>query len=261
MAMIKPMPRIIHRSKHEGCVREIVDVGDVRSLHFGSKAKQSSMSLQNPHTLLLSYTRAMMCCLLFVPEPHSALLIGLGGGSLAKFLHRHFEDCHLDCVELDETVVDLAHEYFYLPQDPRIAIHIADGADFLHYAPTRFHGYDLILVDAYHEDGIAPSITQSQFIADCRQRLAVGGILVLNLWRRSVEFPGLLGLLRHHFGYIDLIPMMDKGNTIALAMDFAPGIKPELLRQRAQTLKQRFAIEAPQFLRQRQTVHISPSGK
>ena len=59
----------------------------VRSLHIGSDTIQSAMRLARPNDLELAYTRSMMAFLLFTERPARVLMIGLGGGSLAKFIY------------------------------------------------------------------------------------------------------------------------------------------------------------------------------
>ena len=72
-----------------GQLIEVFDDGKSRSLHFGTPARQSSMALDAPDRLQLPYTQAMMAFLLFQPQPEAVLMVGLGGGSMAKFLLRH----------------------------------------------------------------------------------------------------------------------------------------------------------------------------
>ena len=57
---------------------EVVDDFDARALYFGTSARQSAMSREEPHRLVLSYTRSMLSSLLFTREPRSALVLGLG---------------------------------------------------------------------------------------------------------------------------------------------------------------------------------------
>ena len=66
----------------------IVDDGCTRQLYFSGCFVQSSMRLDDPFDLDFAYTRKMMAFLLFVPDPGHVLMVGLGGGSLAKFCHR-----------------------------------------------------------------------------------------------------------------------------------------------------------------------------
>src|SRR5438105_8308531 len=87
------------------------------------------MRIAEPDALALDYTRCMMGFLLFHPEPRQALMIGLGGGSLAKFFHRRLRATRLRVVELDARIVAAARAHFALPaNDARLAVEIGDGA-------------------------------------------------------------------------------------------------------------------------------------
>src|SRR5581483_253689 len=65
----------------------ILDSGLRRFLHFDLDAVQSAMDMHDPVRLTLAYTRRMMAFLLFNRAPARVLLLGLGGGSLAKFCY------------------------------------------------------------------------------------------------------------------------------------------------------------------------------
>lgn len=64
----------------------IVDAHGERRLQFSDDALQSKMRLDDPQALIAPYTRQMLSCLLFDPDPAHVLLIGLGGGSQASTL-------------------------------------------------------------------------------------------------------------------------------------------------------------------------------
>ena len=66
-----------------------IDNGRRRSLHFSLAHVQSAMRIEEPFALELAYTRKMMAFRLFLPDPKRVLIIGLGGGSLAKYCYRH----------------------------------------------------------------------------------------------------------------------------------------------------------------------------
>src|SRR5258708_29706713 len=98
-------------------------------LHVGGEAIQSAMRVAEPDALALDYTRCMMGFLLFHPEPRRALMIGLGGGSLAKFFHRRLRGTRVRVVELDARIVVAAPTHFGLPaNDARLAVEIGGGA-------------------------------------------------------------------------------------------------------------------------------------
>src|SRR4249920_956089 len=104
----------------------------VRYLHVGGEAIQSAMRMEDPWALALDYTRCMMSFLLFHPEPRRALMIGLGGGSLAKFFHKKLRATSIRVVELDPEVVTAARRHFALPPDgARLSVEVGDGVDAL----------------------------------------------------------------------------------------------------------------------------------
>ena len=95
----------------------IAEEAGVRSLHIGGLAIQSAMRLSAPDALELHYTRAMMSFLLFQPQPADVLMIGLGGGSLAKFIHRRLPTTRVTVVEIRPEIVSAARTYFSLPAE------------------------------------------------------------------------------------------------------------------------------------------------
>ena len=65
---------------------EVSEQSGVRYLHFGSEWVQGAMRISKPNALELAYTRDFMLALLLRPEAKRFLLIGLGAGSIAKFI-------------------------------------------------------------------------------------------------------------------------------------------------------------------------------
>jgi spermidine synthase len=59
----------------------------------------------------------MMGFLLFVRPPSRALLIGLGGGSLAKFIYHRLPETRIQAVEVNPRVVAIARQQFHVPYD------------------------------------------------------------------------------------------------------------------------------------------------
>ena len=87
----------------------------LRTLHIGGEAIQSAMRIAEPDALALDYTRCMMAFLLFHPEPREALMIGLGGGSLAKFFLKQLKSTKVRIVELDARIVIAARDFICGP--------------------------------------------------------------------------------------------------------------------------------------------------
>lgn len=244
---------VIHETRDEMGPIEIVEDGAARSLHFGSEPRQSSMDLRNPYRLALAYSRAMVTALLFNEAPRRALLIGLGGGSLAKFLLHHFPDCRVDAVEYRETIHQVARSHFHLPDDPRLQVYIADAGEFVRRSDDGFDDYDLIMVDAFTGSGIAHSTVGLSFFDCCRHRLCAEGVLAANLWSSdAVHLDDIVQDLRNTFdGRVLRLPVAGKANVIAVATNHgSPRRQLRHLSERARRLHERTGVELTSLLNQ-----------
>lgn len=232
---------------------EVVEYGPTRSLHFGNEPKQSSMDLAAPSRLLLSYTRAMVAGLLFTPTPRRVLMLGLGGGSLVRFFRHHFPDTRVDVVELRPQVVELAASYFFMERnDPKLRIITEDAANFIVTADAHFADYDLVLIDAFGESGIASSICNRQFMDACRQRLSEEAVVAINLWSSDfLPAEMLLEDLEQGFqrGVLRL-PVEGKDNIIGIALPTnRPRKRLRGLDKEAKQMQGQHQIEYPAFLK------------
>lgn len=163
----------------------------------GSASVQSSMSLLNPYSLDLEYTRLMMGFLLFDSGPRRLLMIGLGGGSLPKFCHRYLTKTSIDVVEIDPDVIALRDDFHVPPDDARFRVIAADGRNYLQADPDPV---DVLLIDAYDGQGMPTALCEQTFFEDCLATLLPDGILVVNLHLESVSYPVCLAHLREVFG-------------------------------------------------------------
>jgi spermidine synthase len=238
---------MIHCCRDNQGVLEVVDTHGIRSLHFGTAPKQSAMSLKEPDRLELPYVRAMLAGLLFVPEPRRVLLLGLGGGSLAKFLLQHFPECRIDVVESRADVEMVARRFFGLPEDPRLRVHIADGNEFVcHWAESCGASYDHIFVDVYDDQGISASIQQHDFFASGAKILSAGGVFAINLWGSQTEsVRRSMRMLNLYFeGGTMRLQVIGRGNVIGFGLGAdIPRVDRKTLTQRARILEQRLGIE------------------
>ncbi|WP_230411180.1 transferase spermidine synthase [Collimonas humicola] len=160
----------------------VFDHGDMRTLHFDHKYVQSAMSISAPDKLLLSYTRAMMGFMLFQAAPKHILLVGLGGGSLAKYCYRHLPGARITVLELSADVIALRDAFMIPADDERFQVIHADAAAYMQAQQGNIA--DIIMLDGFSADGPAEALSTSNFYAACLRNLAPGGILVSNLWDR-----------------------------------------------------------------------------
>jgi spermidine synthase len=163
-----------------------------RTLEFSPGDIQSEMLLARPDALVLAYLRAMMCFVLFVPRPRRIVMVGLGGGSLAKFCHRHFPDAHITVIELRADVIALRDTFHVPPDSARFAIVHADAADWLAAHPGSA---DVLLVDGFDAAGLPPRLADTAFYANCRRLLRPGGVLVSNVFTYDPRYRDVLAAL------------------------------------------------------------------
>lgn len=208
---------VVHTDYRNGYLVEIKDHGDHRSLYFASEHLQSRMALARPHELVLSYTRYMILALLLQPEPRDILIIGIGAGSFIRFFHHHFPACRIDAVDDSQPVIDAARTYFHLPENPGLVVHCRDGCRFLE--ENRDKRYDLILVDAFDHQGMAPTVYTSPFFALCAAHLAAAGVVSCNLWGSDGELYRMVKTrITDTFPGAVFVPVAGRGNVAALAM-------------------------------------------
>lgn len=208
-----------------------------RSLSFDTDLVQSSMRLDAPDDLLLEYTRAMMGFLLFEPAPASILMVGLGGGSLPKYCHRHLPGTHVTVVEIEQDVIDLRDEFGIPRDDDRLRVTHADGARWVGQAETR---YDVILVDGFHQHGQPPELCTPAFYRHCARALTDQGTLVINMHSQQPALATMLQRVRKVFaGSMLSIPVDDGQNEVVFAA------APAVMAGCAHDFEKRWAALAP----------------
>lgn len=227
---------------------EVTEHRGIRQLHLGTGAIQSAMRVNRPWDLELAYTRAMMSYLLFVPEPEEVLMIGLGGGSLAKFIRKHRPQTRITAVEISSQVAAAARNHFDLPEnDEYLEVIIGDGTEYIFGHPESA---DVILLDGFDAGCQVETLATQAFYKACKRALKPGGVLVVNLWGRDPEFVTWFSRLVAAFDeQVAWLPIMGKVNVIAIAMRDEDGAKRLASCQPEQQGKN-WALDLPMFARE-----------
>ncbi len=219
-----------------------------RRMHFTNDATQSAMLLADPDALISDYTRKMMAFLLFNPHPEHIVMIGLGGGSLAKFCHRHLPRSRITVVEINEDVIAMREEFCIPKDDDRFRIVHDDGARYVERLNEKM---DVLLVDAFDAVGIALSLAASDFYSCAARNLADRGMLVMNFWGPCERYIDNLSQARAAFGdSLLLVPVAGDVNVLLFAFKQTPpkSITDEL-QAVAQRLQMRLLLDFPRYLR------------
>ncbi len=226
------------------------DEAGVRRLYLGgSETIQSAMRLSDPVRLELAYTRAMLCSLLFRPEPREALLLGLGGGSLAKYIHHRLRNCRLEAVDANPDVIAIARAHFALPDDDeRLTVTLGDAV--AHLAGRAGRPVDLLLVDVYDECRQVASCASTAFFAAAAAALTQDGVCAVNFWSHAPEYPVYRDRFLDAFGgRVLLLPVARPGNMVAFGFASADGDwRWQHLRDRARQLEPVHGLEFGSFV-------------
>ena len=166
------------------------------SLEFTPGEIQSQMDPADPYALVLAYARAMMCFVLFKPEPEHIVMVGLGGGSLAKFCYRYLPRSRITVLELRADVIALREHFAVPPDDARLRVIHCDAAQ---YMQQLRDSADVLLVDGFDANGLPEALTSERFYADCRRALRPDGVLAANVFSYDPKYRSALVRLNNAF--------------------------------------------------------------
>jgi spermidine synthase len=232
----------------------VLEKGSVRSLYFlepsGLAVRQTSIDMERPGRLLVPYTRTMFASFLFKNPQERVLIVGLGGGSMVRFLNHHLPQTQVDAVEIDPEIVKIAAEHFGTKPGRRTRIFTEDAFRYL----ERDHGtYDVIYMDAFLEPGsetdvrgIPKHLKTVRFLKSLQQKLSPGGVVAFNL----VDHPGMnrdLRSISEAFPTVRVFRVPGTKNFSVIASPDPAAPSAELLRLRGRdldrTLKTGFSFE------------------
>ena len=110
-------------------------------------------------------------------EIRSILVLGIGGGTAINLFQSLFPGAHIDAVEIDADIIDLARKYFDLIKSPSLRLVNADAGRFLHSSTKR---YDCILVDIFSGPDIPPFVQTKTFFEGISRHLSDTGVVIFN---------------------------------------------------------------------------------
>jgi spermidine synthase len=109
--------------------------------------------------------------------PRRIAILGNAGGTVARAFGHYFPDTAVDAVEIDGELTELGRRFLDL-RNPRMRVFTEDARPWLERSAG---GYDAIMVDAYRQPYIPFYLTTREFFELARERLAPGGIAIVNV--------------------------------------------------------------------------------
>lgn len=227
----------------------------VRFLHLGDTPWiQGAMRLARPNAIELEYVQRMMAWLLWRPsaalaEGH-AVQLGLGAAAITRFCHRTLR-MRCTAVELNPSVIAACRMWFRLPEDDaRLAVVQADAGRWV-ADPAHVQVADVLCVDLYDHEAAAPVLDDEGFYAGCRDVLAHGGLMSVNLFGRHASFAASAARIAAVFGLDQVWSLRPtkEGNTVVVAARGVVVPERAELEARAATIESACRLPARKWLR------------
>ena|SRR5215218_1411087 len=171
--------RVIYETDTEYQYARVIERDDgtrVLELNEG----QAQHSLLRPGTVLTGGYWDGMLVLPFAGlerPPRRVAILGNAAGTMARAYGHLFPETEVDGVEIDPELSEIGRRFFDM-DNPRLALHHEDARPYLRRTDER---YDVIAIDAYRQPYIPFYLATREFFGLCRDRLARGGVIVINI--------------------------------------------------------------------------------
>ncbi len=219
--------------------------GSLRKMYFESGGiwrLQSTYDLDAPDSLHHEVFQTMVAGLLLQPAPRRMCMVGLGGGQLSNYLHRHLPELEIDVVDICPEVVRLARAYFGVPtDDPCYRVHVDDGRVFVDRLEPA--SLDLLFLDAYRGHSIPKHLRSQEFHELCAARLTPTGVVIANMHRRTARYPIDRATMAAVYRHVYRFASSDDVQTSIVATMADAAATPTQLHQTARELQPRFDFD------------------
>jgi spermidine synthase len=147
--------------------------------------RQSCINLDKKSDLVFEYQKKILAGLLINPQPKRVLLIGLGGGTLAKALLQLYPDLFLDIVEINPFVLEAAEKYFFFQKTDKTRVFLEDAFDYLERVSKEKNHYDFIILDAFDANYIPRKLLSQRFFSNLKRVMTLDAVIAINTFNNS----------------------------------------------------------------------------
>jgi spermidine synthase len=170
--------KVIHETETEFQYARVVEQEDGdRALELNEG--QAIHSLYRPGSYLTGdvWDGYLVLPLAGLSEPPERIaILGNAAGTTARAYGHYFPDTVVDGVEIDGELTEIGRRFFDL-DNPNLRVHHEDARPWLRASEG---GYDVIMVDAYRQPYIPFYLATEEFFELARDRLAPGGVVIVN---------------------------------------------------------------------------------
>jgi spermidine synthase len=205
----------------------------MRTLKFGSEGgSQSTVKVGDPDHIEFSYAKAMVSGLALCPEPKRVLVVGLGGGTIPGFLHKHYPHTQIDAVDIDPIVVEVAKQFFGFKEDATLKAHVQDGRQFIE---ERLNAYDIVFLDAFQSESIPYHLVTREFLRALRRSITAQGVVLADVWSRDWNplYDSMVRTYQEVFDELYILDVPEEDNKIFIALPRRLGVTREEFARKA----------------------------
>ncbi len=192
-----------------------------RSLTFGEpgfRMTQTIIDLRDITRHFSEYTELLLAPILYKPDPKRVLVIGLGGGDVARGIETCYPEVKMDVVEIDPVVVKVAQKFFFWMPSKKVTLYTLDGRTFASLClVNNTEPYDWVILDAYDSDYVPFHLTTIEFFDLLQLVLARDGVLAMNTWVTHKLYSYQARTLAQSFGTADAYFGKRSGNVVLVA--------------------------------------------
>ncbi|KAI9075741.1 hypothetical protein K1719_042227 [Acacia pycnantha] len=265
------------KSRKRGSQRKVGEATNQSAVYHGYLASSYHTGIISGLMLISSYMESMKSSGKMV----KAVIVGLGAGLLPMFLHRCIPFMHIEAVELDPVIVDIARGYFNFAEDERLKVHVADGIQFVNdievavstttevsTSPSHSNSHcitshvegeggskvDIIVIDVDSSDpslGMtcpAPDFLDESFLKTAKAKLSEQGLFVVNLVSRSQAIKDrVLVRMEEVFSHLFCLQLDEDVNEVHFALNTEFCIEDSHFSDAAIKLEQLLMFENPEM--------------
>jgi spermidine synthase len=209
------------------------DEQGIRTLLFGNEGvRQSVVKVGDPDHLELPYAKTMVAGLALCSEPRRVLVVGLGGGTIPSFLHKHYPQTQIDAVDIDPVVVEVARQFFGFAEDAQLKAYVQDGRQFIEERPNT---YDIIFLDAFGSESIPFHLATREFLEAVRRSITAQGVVLADIWGPGLNplYDSMVRTYQEVFDEVYILDVRGAGNKILIALPWRLRVAREEFARRA----------------------------
>lgn len=204
---------LLYSASDAGEIIEVRQWQQYRWLHLGDTSVQALMKTDAVEQVILPNIQALLAVLLFCPKPARLLNLGLGGASLERYMDVNWPEVQLTSVESNNKVIELAKDYFHLPEKVDVKHEPADQ-----FVQEHTQDYDIVLADIFVAANQAGCLYDESFYANISRCIEETGVLAINILPESEEdVVNILLPMKNYFSYLYLLEFPDFSNAIIFA--------------------------------------------